>query len=112
MHPNFGIWLADKSSKTSRAKTGSADEIYHGDENEWLFLFCQDELKKKHTDYFVFGHRHLPLEKEVGLNSTYYNLGEWINYNTYLVVSEESVELKKRSKKLVKNAHWDILSMK
>ncbi len=94
MHPNFGIWLADKSSKTSRAKTGSADEIYHGDENEWLFLFCQDELKKKHTDYFVFGHRHLPLEKEVGENSTYYNLGEWINYNTYLVVSKESVELK------------------
>ena len=25
LHPNFGIWLADKSSKTSRAKTGTSD---------------------------------------------------------------------------------------
>ena len=25
LHPNFGIWLADKSSKSSRAKTGNDD---------------------------------------------------------------------------------------
>jgi UDP-2,3-diacylglucosamine hydrolase len=94
LHPNFGIWLADKSSKTSRAKTGSSDEKYHGDENEWLFIFCQDTLKKEHYDHFVFGHRHLPIEKSVGENSMYFNLGEWINYCTYLEVSSESVSLK------------------
>lgn len=94
LHPNFGIWLAMKSSKTSRAKTGKSDEVYHGDENEWLVSFCKDELTKKHTDYFVFGHRHLPLEISVGENSTYFNLGEWINYNTYLEVSADGVKLK------------------
>ncbi len=94
LHPNFGIWLADKSSKTSRAKTGSSDEKFLGDENEWLVQYCKEKLKTKHYDYFIFGHRHLPLEIKVGENSTYFNLGEWINYNTYLEVSEDGVELK------------------
>jgi len=95
LHPNFGIWLADRSSKTSRAKTGTSDEKYHGDENEWLYQFCEETLKSNPIDYFVFGHRHLPIEKEVGTSSTYYNLGEWINYCTYLEVDENSITLKK-----------------
>lgn len=94
LHPNFGIWLAQKSSKTSRAYTGKSDEVYHGDENEWLVQYCKSELEKKHTDYFVFGHRHLPLNIDLNEKSKYINLGEWINYNTYLEVSENSVELK------------------
>lgn len=94
LHPNFGIWLADRSSKTSRAKTGTSDEKYHGDENEWLYQFCEETLKSNPIDYFVFGHRHLPIEKEVGTSSTYYNLGEWINYCTYLEVDENSITLK------------------
>ncbi len=94
LHPNFGIWLAEKSSKTSRAKTGKTDEEFLGEENEWLVQYCKEKLKTEHYDYFIFGHRHLPLEIKVGENSTYFNLGEWINYNTYLEVSEDKVELK------------------
>ena len=94
LHPNFGIWLADKSSRTSRAKTGNDDEKYLGDENEWLVQYCKDTLKEKHYDYFIFGHRHLPLEIEVGDNSKYINLGEWINYCTFLEIDENSVTLK------------------
>lgn len=95
LHPNFGIWLASKSSQSSRAKTGSDDEKYLGDENEWLVQFCKEILEKEHFDAFVFGHRHLPLEIELTPTSTYYNLGEWINYCTYLEVSASGVELKK-----------------
>lgn len=93
LHPNFGIWLADKSSKTSRSHTGSSDEVYLGDDNEWLVQFCKDELKKEHFDYFIFGHRHLPLTINVGEKSTYFNLGEWINYCTYLELSPEGATL-------------------
>lgn len=94
LHPNFGIWLADKSSRTSRAKTGNDDEKYLGDENEWLVQYCKDTLKVKHYNYFIFGHRHLPLEIEVGDESKYINLGEWINYCTFLEIDENSVTLK------------------
>jgi UDP-2,3-diacylglucosamine hydrolase len=94
LHPNFGIWLAEKSSKTSRAKTGQSDEVYHGDDNEWLVQFCIEKVKEKPYDYLVFGHRHLPLEKPITDKSTYINLGEWINYCTYFEVSEEGESLK------------------
>lgn len=96
IHPNLGIWIADKSSKTSRAKTQStgSDEKFLGEENEWLVIYCKEVLEKEHFDYFVFGHRHLPLTIELNENSTYYNLGEWINYCTYLEVDESGATLK------------------
>ena len=94
LHPNFGIWLADTSSKKSRAKSGEADREFLGAENEWLVQYCKEVLKENHFDYFIFGHRHLPMEIQVGENSTYFNLGEWINYCTYLEVSPDSIELK------------------
>ncbi len=94
LHPNFGIWLAEKSSKTSRASTGKSDEKFLGEENEWLAIYAKEILQKEHFDYFIFGHRHLPLELNVGEKSTYFNLGEWINYNTYVVFDGERCELK------------------
>lgn len=94
LHPNFGIWLAEKSSKTSRAKTGKSDEIFHGEEREWLVQFCKEHVKSHQVDYYVFGHRHLPLEIPIS-DAIYYNLGEWINHCTYLEASADGVVLKK-----------------
>jgi UDP-2,3-diacylglucosamine hydrolase len=94
LHPNFGIWLADKSSKTSRAKSKGQDEVFHGEDREWLIQFCREKLKSEHFDYFVFGHRHLPIDFELSDSSRYFNLGEWINYSTYLEVGPNEVALK------------------
>lgn len=94
LHPNFGIWLAEKSSKKSRAATGDSDEKYLGIENEWLAIYSKEYLQKEHIDYFIFGHRHLPLELGITPNSTYFNLGEWIHYNTYLVFDGLECHLK------------------
>lgn len=94
LHPNFGIWLAEKSSKKSRAATGSDDEQFLGEENEWLAIYSKEYLKKEHIDYFVFGHRHLPLEIKLNEKSTYFNLGEWIQYQTYLEFSDNNCKLK------------------
>lgn len=95
LHPNFGIGLADFFSRKSRAATGNSDEKFLGEENEWLYIYSKEYLQKQHIDYFVFGHRHLPLEMHVGKNSIYYNLGEWINYQTYLVFDGASCTLSK-----------------
>jgi len=94
LHPNFGIGIANHFSKSSRAATGNTDEIYLGDENEWLAIYAKEYLLKEHIDYFIFGHRHLPIILNVGDNSTYYNLGEWINYRTYGVLEHGKFELK------------------
>ena len=93
LHPNFGIGLANFFSRKSRAATGDTDSKFLGDQNEWLFLYSQDILKQKYYDYFVFGHRHLPLDLDLGNGSRYVNLGEWLNYNTYAVFDGEKLSL-------------------
>lgn len=95
LHPNFGIWLASVSSKTSRAATGENDKIKKNLEDEWLYTYCKEYLKQESIDYFVFGHRHLPIEEKVNDSSVYINLGEWINYNTFAVFDGTVCSLKK-----------------
>lgn len=95
LHPNFSFWLANTSSQKSRLHTALEDEKYLGDDKEWLAIFAREKLKEEHFDYFVFGHRHYPIDISVGPNSRYINLGEWINYYTYGVFDGENFELKK-----------------
>ncbi|MCO5260008.1 MAG: UDP-2,3-diacylglucosamine diphosphatase [Crocinitomicaceae bacterium] len=95
LHPNFGIGLADYFSRKSRAATGTTDEKFLGEENEWLYIYSKEYLQKEHIDYFVFGHRHLPLQMPLNEQSTYFNLGEWIHYQTYLVFDGKRCDLAK-----------------
>ncbi len=94
LHPNLGFYIARRSSKRSRIITGDSDKEFLGNENEWLLIFCKEELKKQHTDYFIFGHRHLPLNIAASETSRYINLGEWINYCSYAEFDGKTVELK------------------
>ena len=44
------------------------------------------------VDYFIFGHRHLPLNIHIK-NAVYFNAGDWLTHNTYLRSSSESFDL-------------------
>jgi UDP-2,3-diacylglucosamine hydrolase len=95
IHPNFGIGIANAWSRKSRKSNIDYDEVFHGEEKEDLIIFCNEYIKKDPTiDYFVFGHRHLPLEINIGEKAKYFNLGEWIKYNSYGVFDGEKFELK------------------
>jgi len=93
LHPNFGIWLANYFSQTSRAKTGGNDAKFLGEENEWLVQYCKEVLAKEHFDFFIFGHRHLPLEITVNNSAKYINLGDWLQYNTYAIFDGNQIKL-------------------
>lgn len=95
IHPNLGIGIANAWSRKSRRNNITYDEKFEGKEKELLYHYCVDYLKKEHIDYFIFGHRHLPLEIPISDNSIYFNLGEWIKYNTYAVFDGEKLEMKK-----------------
>jgi UDP-2,3-diacylglucosamine hydrolase len=94
LHPNFGMGMAHYWSNKSRLSNGPEDKKFHGDENEWLAIYSREILKKEHFDYFIFGHRHLPLDIRLSENSRYINLGEWVNYNSYAVFDGNELELK------------------
>lgn len=93
LHPNFGIGLANYFSRSSRAATGGNDKTYLGEENEWLAIYAKEKLQEKHYDYFVFGHRHLPLDLTIGENSRYINLGDWISDFTYAIFDGSKLTL-------------------
>jgi UDP-2,3-diacylglucosamine hydrolase len=69
------------------------DEVFLGEENEWLIIYSKEVLQKQHFDYFIFGHRHLPIDVALNNGSRYINLGEWIKYNSYVVFNGESLTL-------------------
>ncbi|WP_256011105.1 UDP-2,3-diacylglucosamine diphosphatase [Desertivirga xinjiangensis] len=93
IHPNLGIGIALSWSKQSRI-AGMKKESFMGEKQEWLVIYSKEILQKRHIDYFVFGHRHLPLDITLAENSRYINLGEWINYNSYAVFDGEELHLK------------------
>lgn len=78
---SIGIGIANYWSKSSRI-TGLKREEFLG-ENEWLIIYSKEQEKIAHHDYYIFGHRHLPLDIEINSASRYVNLGEWVNYFTY-----------------------------
>ena len=83
LHPDIGVRLGHYFSVKNKLISGDEDARFLGDENEWLAQYCRRKLTEKHYDFFIFGHRHLPLEIELNNNSTYINLGDWIQYFTY-----------------------------
>ena len=91
--PYFGMGLADYFSRKSRASTGKNDEIFLGEENEWLIIYSKEILAKQHYDYLVFGHRHLPIDHALMNGSRYINLGDWIRYFTFASFDGMNMEL-------------------
>jgi UDP-2,3-diacylglucosamine hydrolase len=92
--PYIGMNIAHYSSRGSRSVTGNSDDKFLGEENEWLIVYCREQLKLKHYNYFIFGHRHLPIDFTLDTQSRYINLGDWIKYFTYAVFDGEKLELK------------------
>jgi len=95
LHPDLGVKLAQYLSLKNKLISGDEDINYLGEEKEWLVQYCKRKLEQEHHDYFVFGHRHLPLEIDLNNNSKYINLGDWISYYTYGEFDGEKLSLKK-----------------
>lgn len=94
LHPNLGIGLGNYWSRKSRISNMKADEKFISKEKELLWVYCMEQEKLQHHDFYIFGHRHLPLNLSVGSASRYINLGEWVHFNTYAVYDGKTIELK------------------
>ncbi|MDP1813316.1 MAG: UDP-2,3-diacylglucosamine diphosphatase, partial [Leadbetterella sp.] len=93
--PDVGVRLAQYLSVKNKLISGSDDVKFLGEDNEWLVQYCKRKLETKHYDFFVFGHRHLPMEIQLNEQSKYINLGDWIGYFTYGEFDGSTFELKK-----------------
>jgi UDP-2,3-diacylglucosamine hydrolase len=95
IHPDVGISLANYFSSKSRAKTGSSDEQFLGEDKEWLIIYTKQKSKEVNVDYFVFGHRHFAIDFKIDESTRYINLGDWIKLFTYGVFDGNDMSLEK-----------------
>jgi UDP-2,3-diacylglucosamine hydrolase len=66
-----------------------------GKEKEWLVAYAERKSSQEHYDYFVFGHRHLPINFTLSNGKTrYINLGDWLTYNSYAVFDGKTLEVR------------------
>lgn len=94
LHPNFGLWLMRKFSHKSR-DAGGDNAIFQGRDKEMLVQYAERKIETLSIDYFVFGHRHLPLKVRLSNGkSTYYGLGDWTHYQSYGVLEDGKFSLK------------------
>jgi len=94
LHPDLGVKLGQYLSVKNKLISGNDDPKFRGEEGEWLLHYCKRKLKEKHRDYFIFGHRHLPLNIDIEPDSKYINIGDWITYYTYAEFDGEILQLK------------------
>lgn len=87
LHPDIGVKLAQYLSVKNKLISGDDDAKYLGEDKEWLILYAKKKTITNPNDYFIFGHRHLPMTLNIGKNSFYVNLGDWIGYFTFGVIS-------------------------
>ena len=93
LHPDLGIQLANYFSSKSRAKTGTSDEVFMGEDKEWLIIYTKQKAKEINAHYFIFGHRHYALDIAINETSRYINLGDWLRSNSYAVFDGQNVQL-------------------
>ena len=93
LHPDIGMRLGHYLSVKNKLISGEKDAVFLGEKEEWLVQYAQRKYQEKARDYFVFGHRHIPLDLPVEANARYINLGDWITHYTYAVFDGETLEL-------------------
>lgn len=95
IHPDLGILLAQKWSSHSRLENGQIEaDSFRGEDQEEIVRFCKTTLESRHFDYFIFGHRHLPIDLPLPHNSRYINTGDWITFYSFAVYDGKRVELR------------------
>jgi len=82
IHPNYTYALGHNWSRHSRYTKGLVTPFL-GVEKEYNIRFAKDYLTNEPIDYFIFGHRHIPMDIKLSERSRLINLGEWIQGCTF-----------------------------
>jgi len=94
LHPNFAMWFAHRWSRHSRYSRELVTP-FRGEDREQQIIFANRVLEKEHFDFFVFGHRHIPLDVPLKNGvSRYINTGDWLWHFSYAVFDGEKMEVR------------------
>lgn len=97
LHPDLGARMGLYFSKKSRLaniyKEGKKEETTPLEE-EMLFQYVERKaVELPEVDYFIFGHRHIPLQEKVSNNAEIIILGDWLRHFSYGVFEDGKMRL-------------------
>jgi UDP-2,3-diacylglucosamine hydrolase len=87
VHPDFGSWLATRSSHASRTYTAR-------DGGAGLRESAGRRLGAGDLDLLIYGHSHVAELQRVG-RAVYANAGSWLDQPTFLRVTADRIELRR-----------------
>lgn len=91
LHPRQAFAIAQHFSKTSRAS--HSDEVFtFRNEGEHQVQYARQLLAKEPVDYFIFGHRHIPMRYPLNEHSTFFNTGDWLKNFSYITFCQGDQE--------------------
>jgi len=89
LHPDIAMKIALYLSQKNKMISGEEDKEFLGEDKEFLIIYSKEKLKTEKIDYFIYGHRHLPMVLDLEKGAKYINLGDWISYFTYGVFHDD-----------------------
>ncbi len=91
IHPNLALTLAHTWSRSSGKKRGKNEFI--SNERELLYGYCKKSQNNYPVDFYIFGHRHLPLEINIDSRARYINTGDWLSHFTYAILENGEIQI-------------------
>jgi len=89
LHPDLGIFLANKWSASSREDFQSENDDIH------LIHHSNHIESQSHHDYYIYGDCHYDKKEPINGGATYFNLGDWVDKFSYVEFDETSISLKR-----------------
>lgn len=94
LHPDLGMRLGHYFSVENKMISGDEDVKFLGEDKEMLILYCKEIEQQQHFDFYVFGHRHLPMEINILDKAKYINTGDWVKYFSIAIFDGNDLTLK------------------
>lgn len=95
LHPDTALWLAHKWSNHSRASKGLVASEFDP-QRDIIYRYAAGIESERHTDYYIFGHRHLAVDRPVGdAGARFLFLGDWLTLFTYAVLDQSGLRLER-----------------
>jgi UDP-2,3-diacylglucosamine hydrolase len=70
--------------------------------NELLIKHAENLLQNESYDYFIFGHRHIPMQLDLSAGAKLINTGEWLNQQTFACLNIDGMQLLRYKKGQIK----------
>lgn len=98
LHPDIGTRMALYFSRKSRLAHDIREnkpDYVNSIENEMLYKYTMSLVNEGlQVDYFLFGHRHRPVDLKINQSARLIILGDWLTHFTYAEFDGQILELK------------------